>query len=111
MLNNIPYDYLPASGWKYGFPRPYKPLPGETWEFYIEYPQKEIGEGEIRMTKEEALMLAFGDAIDAIGFAAAEGFEWPSNPFTSNIKYVIKKYGAKINACSTYTPRVEHERI
>lgn len=22
--------YDPPSGWKYGFPRPYKPLPGET---------------------------------------------------------------------------------
>jgi len=24
--------YDPPSGWKYGFPKPYKPLPGETIE-------------------------------------------------------------------------------
>lgn len=26
----MPLMYDPPSGWRYGFPRPYKPLPGES---------------------------------------------------------------------------------
>lgn len=37
--------YDPPSGWKYGFPKPYKPQPGETIEETLirdGYPQEEI---------------------------------------------------------------------
>lgn len=37
--------YDPPSGWRYGFPREYKPLPGETLEQTLlrdGYPQREI---------------------------------------------------------------------
>ena len=37
--------YDPPSGWVYGFPKPYKPLPGETLEETLlrdGYPQEEI---------------------------------------------------------------------
>ena len=40
---NLLYD--PPSGWRYGFPRPYLPLPGETLEQTLlrdGYPQHEI---------------------------------------------------------------------
>jgi len=40
--------YDPPAGWKYGFPRPYKPLPGETLEQTLRrdgYPQNEIDNG------------------------------------------------------------------
>lgn len=40
--------YDPPSGWRYGFPKPYKPLPGETLEHTLlrdGYPQKEIDNG------------------------------------------------------------------
>ncbi len=37
--------YDPPSGWQYGFPKEYKPLPGETLAATLlrdGYPQKEI---------------------------------------------------------------------
>lgn len=37
--------YDPPSGWRYGFPKPYKPLPGETVEQTLVrdgYPAKEF---------------------------------------------------------------------
>ena len=37
--------YDPPAGWRYGFPKPYKPLPGETLEQTLlrdGYPQHEI---------------------------------------------------------------------
>lgn len=37
--------YDPDSGWRYGFPKKYEPLPGETLEQTLlrdGYPQKEI---------------------------------------------------------------------
>ena len=40
--------YDPPSGWKYGFPRPYLPLPGETLVATLlrdGYPQEEIDKG------------------------------------------------------------------
>ena len=40
--------YDPPSGWRYGFPREYKPLPGETIEDTLRrdhYPEKEIEAG------------------------------------------------------------------
>ena len=40
--------YDPPSGWKYGFPRSYKPLPNETLEETLlrdHYPQREIDVG------------------------------------------------------------------
>jgi len=40
--------YDPPAGWRYGFPRPYEPLPGETLEQTLRrdgYPQKEIDRG------------------------------------------------------------------
>jgi hypothetical protein len=40
--------YDPPSGWRYGFPRPYRPLPGETLAQTLlrdGYPQKEIDQG------------------------------------------------------------------
>lgn len=40
--------YDPPSGWMYGFPKPYKPLQGETLEQTLlrdGYPQKEIDRG------------------------------------------------------------------
>jgi calcineurin-like phosphoesterase family protein len=40
--------YDPPSGWKYGFPKPYRPLPGETLEQTLlrdGYPQREIDNG------------------------------------------------------------------
>ena len=40
--------YDPSSGWLYGFPRPYLPLPGETLIDTLlrdGYPQKEIDNG------------------------------------------------------------------
>jgi hypothetical protein len=40
--------YDPPSGWRYGFPRPYNPLPGETLAQTLlrdGYPQKEIDQG------------------------------------------------------------------
>lgn len=43
-----PVLYDPPSGWKYGFPKEYKPLPGETLEQTLlrdGYPQKEIDWG------------------------------------------------------------------
>lgn len=52
MTKNRPAEpsllYDPPSGWQYGFPRPYKPLPGETLEQTLlrdGYPQKEIDWG------------------------------------------------------------------
>lgn len=38
-------EYDPPSGWKYGFPKPYHPLPNESLEDTLlrdGYPQKEI---------------------------------------------------------------------
>jgi hypothetical protein len=57
--------YDPPSGWRYGFPRPYLPLPGETLEQTLlrdHYPQREIDLGmakhvrfwETEVDKEEA---------------------------------------------------------
>jgi hypothetical protein len=43
---NLLYD--PPSGWVYGFPKPYRPLPGETLEQTLlrdGYPQREIDDG------------------------------------------------------------------
>lgn len=40
--------YDPPSGWKYGFPKQYNPLPGETLEQTLlrdGYPQREIDNG------------------------------------------------------------------
>lgn len=40
--------YDPPSGWRYGFPRPYLPLPNETLEETLlrdGYPQEEINWG------------------------------------------------------------------
>lgn len=40
--------YDPPSGWRYGFPRPYLPQPGETLEQTLlrdGYPQREIDNG------------------------------------------------------------------
>ena len=40
--------YDPPSGWRYGFPREYNPLPGETLEETLlrdHYPAKEIEQG------------------------------------------------------------------
>ncbi|PKA40468.1 hypothetical protein CWR43_28255 [Rhizobium sullae] len=40
--------YDPPSGWRYGFPRPYLPLPNETLEetpLRDGYPQREIDNG------------------------------------------------------------------
>lgn len=40
--------YDPPSGWRYGFPRPYIPLPGESLAETLlrdGYPQKEIDNG------------------------------------------------------------------
>ena len=40
--------YDPPSGWRYGFPRAYKPLKGETLEQTLlrdGYPQREIDNG------------------------------------------------------------------
>jgi hypothetical protein len=40
--------YDPPSGWKYGFPKVYAPLPGETLEQTLlrdGYPQREIDNG------------------------------------------------------------------
>lgn len=45
---NRPLLYDPPSGWMYGFPKPYKPLPGETLEQTLlrdGYPQSEIDDG------------------------------------------------------------------
>jgi hypothetical protein len=41
--------YDPPSGWMYGFPREYKPLPGESLAQTLlrdGYPQKAIDDGE-----------------------------------------------------------------
>jgi hypothetical protein len=40
--------YDPPSGWRYGFPKPYKPLEGESLKETLlrdGYPQKEIDRG------------------------------------------------------------------
>lgn len=40
--------YDPPSGWRYGFPRPYRPLPGETVEATLirnHYPAKDAAFG------------------------------------------------------------------
>ena len=40
--------YDPPSGWRYGFPKPYRPRKGETLEQTLRrdgYPQREIDEG------------------------------------------------------------------
>lgn len=40
--------YDPPSGWRYGFPKPYKPLPGERLADTLlrdGYPQREIDAG------------------------------------------------------------------
>jgi hypothetical protein len=40
--------YDPPAGWRYGFPRPYKPLSGESLEDTLKrdgYPQHEIDNG------------------------------------------------------------------
>lgn len=40
--------YDPPSGWRYGFPKPYRPLPGETLKQTLlrdHYPQREIDLG------------------------------------------------------------------
>lgn len=38
------------------------------------------------------LKLGFGDAYDAMDFAASEGFEWPKDPVTINIKQVVSAH-------------------
>ena len=49
---------------------------------------------EIERLKKELIdfKLAWGDAIDAMDYAASEGFEWPKDPITSNIRHVIDTY-------------------
>jgi hypothetical protein len=40
--------YDPPSGWQYGFPKKYEPLPGESLEDTLRrdgYPEKEIAQG------------------------------------------------------------------
>ena len=40
--------YDPPSGWRYGFPKPYEPLPGETLEDTLlrdGYPKAELRDG------------------------------------------------------------------
>lgn len=57
--------YDPPSGWMYGFPKPYKPLPGEKLKDTLlrdGYPQKELDQGSgnhVRFigTKEEIASL------------------------------------------------------
>jgi hypothetical protein len=44
-MSNDKVLYDPPSGWKYGFPKPYKPLAGETLEQTLlrdGYPQREL---------------------------------------------------------------------
>ena len=43
--------YDPPSGWRYGFPKPYKPLPNESLSATLlrdGYPQREIDNGGAR---------------------------------------------------------------
>lgn len=43
--------YDPPSGWRFGFPRPYTPLPDETLEQTLVrdgYPQREIDNGSAK---------------------------------------------------------------
>ena len=51
-------------------------------------------EDELDTTTEElhALRLAYKDALDAMDFAASEGFEWPKDPYTPNIKFMQEFY-------------------
>ena len=39
-----------------------------------------------------AFKIAFGDALDAMDFAASEGFEWPKDPITANVRHVLDTY-------------------
>jgi len=46
--------YDPSSGWRYGFPKQYKPLPNETLKETLlrdGYPQKEIDNGGMRCVR------------------------------------------------------------
>jgi hypothetical protein len=50
--------YDPPSGWKYGFPKPYKPLEGETLtETLIRdgYPPEAASQGPVRFWSDEPL--------------------------------------------------------
>ena len=55
-------------------------------------------EKEIIELKEKLLsfMLAYMDMADAVDYAASEGFEWPSDPITPDVKYVMDTYGSAI---------------
>ena len=46
------------------------------------------------------LKMAFNDALNALDFAASEGFEWPTDPITPGIKAVLKRYGTATDVTS-----------
>ena len=46
-----------------------------------------------RLRKELTLLkVAFCDVFDGVDYAAAEGFEWPNDPVTPDVKNYIEKY-------------------
>jgi hypothetical protein len=61
--------YDPPSGWRYGFPRPYKPLPEETIEQTLlrdGYPQKEVDDGgakHVRFWEQAEFCLCCGSGV------------------------------------------------
>jgi hypothetical protein len=58
--------YDPPSGWKYGFPKAYKPLEGETLEGTLlrdGYPQWELDQGAAKHVR----FLGFKEELDSVG--------------------------------------------
>lgn len=63
MTKNTVQLYDPPAGWRYGFPKPYKPLPGESLEQTLlrdGYPQKEIDNGGAKYVR----FLGWGEEIN-----------------------------------------------
>ncbi len=48
-----------------------------------------------------AFKLAYMDALSAVDFAASEGFEWPVDPITPDIKYVSNTYAVNTVGATT----------
>lgn len=68
--------YDPPGGWRYGFPKPYKPLPGEDLETTLlrdGYPQREIDAGSARFCRFIGLATASNDNAPEREHSGADG--------------------------------------
>lgn len=62
--------------------------------------QLEAAKGRVVNLEEDVLVLklAWGDCYDAMDWAAAEGFEWPKDPVTVNVKEATERFAVLVTS-------------